>query len=152
MYQWEFAPSEPGDILSRYWENKKVTQDVKDYCEGLVKGILSRQDEIDRAIQDVSKNWRLSRMAVVDRNILRIAVYELVGEKTLPPAVVINEAIEIAKRYSGGEAAVFVNGLLDALRKKLEKPASESVEVKNVRRKRKPETGKTELGRGRKKE
>jgi len=152
LYQWEFAPSEADDLLSQYWENRKAIQDIKDYGAALVKGILSRQEEIDRAIQGVSRNWRLSRMAVVDRNILRIAVFEMMAENGPPPAVVIDEAIEIAKKYSGRESAVFVNGLLDALRKKLQPPASESVEVKNVRRKRKPETGGAAPGPRRKKE
>jgi len=155
LYQWEFAPSEPGDSLTQYWKYKKAPPDIKDYCEELVRGILSRREEIDRAIQGVSENWRLSRMAVVDRNILRLAVYELMWEKALPPAVVINEAIEIAKRYSGREAADFVNGLLDALRKKLLIPAGtagESVEVKNVRRTKKPGAGEIESGGRRKKE
>ena len=152
LYQWEFVPSDPADLLSAYWENRKASQDIKDYGADLVKGILSHREEIDQAIQGVSENWRLSRMAVVDRNILRIAVYELMILKGLPPAVVIDEAIEIAKKFSGREAAVFVNGLLDALRKKLPHPASESVEVKHVRRKRNPETGRPPAGPRRKKE
>jgi N utilization substance protein B len=80
-----------------------------------VERILDHAAEIDGAIQTASKNWRLARMAVVDRNILRIAVAELLYEPTLAPAIVMNEAIEIAKRYSGEESALFVNGVLDAI-------------------------------------
>ena len=81
--------------------------------------ILDNGEAIEGAIQSASKNWRLVRMAVVDRNILRIAVAELLYEPALVPAIVMNEAIEIAKRYSGEESAVFVNGVLDAVGRRL---------------------------------
>ena len=86
----------------------------------LVRGIRDGQEEVDGAIQAASEHWRIARMAVVDRNILRIAVFEMLRAKTLVPAIVINEAIEIAKKYSGEEASVFINGILDAVRKRLE--------------------------------
>jgi N utilization substance protein B len=79
---------------------------------------MAHQEFIDRSIQSVSERWRLSRMPVVDRNILRMAVFELLYEEDVEPAIVINEAIEIAKKYSGEQAAVFINGVLDALRKR----------------------------------
>ncbi len=85
----------------------------------LVNGIISNQEKIDNIIQKVSEHWRISRMALVDRNILRMAVFELLYEENIAPAIIINEAIEIAKKYSGDEAATFVNGVLDAIRKSL---------------------------------
>jgi transcription antitermination protein NusB len=91
-----------------------------EYAAWLVRGVSARRDELDDLIQATSRNWRVARMTPVDRNILRLAVLELLEEgKTLAPAIIINEAIEIAKRFSGEESADFVNGVLDAVRRKL---------------------------------
>jgi N utilization substance protein B len=117
--------------LAAYWNSKKSDGQVQEYSNWLVRGIVARKGEIDTLIQGNSEHWRISRMAFVDRNILRIAVFELLEEKLIAPAIVINEAIEIAKRYSSDEAADFINGVLDAVRKKLKKiePPQESREV-----------------------
>lgn len=120
LFQLEFNASDPEDIIRGFWEHQKAAEDVKEYAAWLVRGIREGQDEVDGAIQAASEHWRIARMAVVDRNILRIAVFEMLEAKTLVPAIVINEAIEIAKRYSGEEASVFINGILDAVRKRLE--------------------------------
>jgi len=120
LFQLEFDNSEPEKTIEQYWQQREATEEIKEYSRWLVKGIISHQRDIDRIIQSVSEHWRLSRMALVDRNILRMAVFELLFEKNIAPAIVINEAIEIAKKYSNEEAAMFVNGVLDAVRKKLE--------------------------------
>lgn len=120
LFQLEFNTTDPEPVIRRYWKYQKVTDDVRVYGNWLIEGIRAHATEVDAAIQSVSVNWRIPRMAVVDRNILRIAVYELLFEKTLVPAIVINEAIEIAKKYSGEEASVFINGILDAVRKTLQ--------------------------------
>jgi N utilization substance protein B len=91
-----------------------------EFMEELVGGTLARLEEIDRRIAQYSENWRVSRMPAVDRNIVRLAVYELL-QATLPPAVIIDEAIELAHRFSGEESIGFMNGLLDAIRKDLDK-------------------------------
>lgn len=145
LYQLEFDDSRPEKTLAGYWQNKKNSQEVKEYkeySEWLVKGVLSRKPEIDEAIQAVSRNWRIARMAIVDRNILRIAVYELMCERTLTPAIIINEALEVAKQFSGQEAAMFINGVLDGLRKRIESGPPLGEEDKNVPKTRKRETGK----------
>jgi N utilization substance protein B len=120
LFQLEFNPADPQAVARQYWESQKAAPGVQDYGSWLVDQILARRGEIDAAIQAVSRNWRLARMGAVDRNVLRIAVCELLYERSLVPAIVIDEAIEIAKRYSGRESATFVNGVLDAVRKKLE--------------------------------
>lgn len=120
LFQLEFDNLQPDKTIENYWENRKASKEVKDYSRWLVNGIISRQKEIDKVIQSASEHWRIARMAVVDRNILRMAVYELLFEENIAPAIIINEAIEIAKKYSSNEAATFVNGILDAIRKKLE--------------------------------
>ncbi len=120
LFQLEFNSADPQDLIRQYWTYQKASPDVREYGEWLVSKIRAEQAAIDQTIQGASKNWRLARMAVVDRNILRIAVCELLFEPALVPAIVINEAIEIAKRYSGQESATFVNGVLDAIRKSKE--------------------------------
>ncbi|MBM3293824.1 MAG: transcription antitermination factor NusB [Candidatus Aminicenantes bacterium] len=89
------------------------------YAVRLVEGVRARRAEIDALIEGTSRNWRVERMAVVDRNILRIAVFEMLEDAFIPPAVVINEALEVAKRFSGEASAVFINGVLDAVRRKI---------------------------------
>ena len=120
LFQLEFNRLRIEKIIDQFWKEKKASEEIKDYTDWLVKGIVSHQEKIDNLIQSTSDHWRLSRMAHVDRNILRIAVFEFLSEEDIAPAVVINEAIEIAKKYSSDEAAAFVNGILDTIRKKLE--------------------------------
>ena len=119
LFQLEFNDGDPRSVARVYWQGRKVSAQVREYGTWIVESILGHGAEIDGAIQAASKNWRLARMAVVDRNILRIAVCELLYEPTLAPAIVMDEAIEIAKRYSGEESAVFVNGVLDAVGRSL---------------------------------
>jgi N utilization substance protein B len=88
--------------------------------EDLATGAAARASEIDRRIEQHSQNWRIDRMPAVDRNILRLSIYELLS-RTSPPAVVIDEAIELARRFSGDESVSFVNGVLDAVHRELEK-------------------------------
>lgn len=121
LFQIEFEDAEFDTIVAQYWENRKIHEEIKEYSTWLVSGIISHKGEIDDTIQSVSEHWRVSRMALVDRNILRMAVFEILYEENIDTAVVINEAIEIARKYSGNEAAAFVNGILDGARKKLEK-------------------------------
>jgi N utilization substance protein B len=101
-----------------YSEEHDRPPDPDPFMESLVHGTLVQRDTIDERLSRVSANWRLDRMSVVDRNILRVAVYEMQQQET-PPAVVINEAVELARRLSGDESAAFINGVLDAARKEL---------------------------------
>lgn len=117
LYQIEFDDSEPESIVNQFWKGKKAQAEVREYSRWLVLGITSQQSLLDRIIQSVSEHWRLSRMAIVDRNILRLAVFELIHEEDLAPAIVINESIEIAKKFSSDQASQFINGILDALRR-----------------------------------
>jgi N utilization substance protein B len=136
LYQLEFDETEAGEAVDRYWRQKRAPAETKEYSRWLVEGIMADRGEVDRTIQSVSEHWRIARMAFVDRNILRLAAYELLRADSIAPAIVINEAIEIAKKYSGAEAAVFVNGILDALRRKIASKGGSEQEVNNVRRER----------------
>ncbi len=145
LYRMEFDEAGAGEAVDSFWKNKKAPTETKDYCRWLVEGILADRGEIDEAIQSISEHWRIARMALVDRNILRLAAFELLRADPIAPAIVINEAVEIAKKYSGPEAATFVNGILDALRKKVQAQAKPGREVKHVGKDR--QEGKAKLRR-----
>jgi N utilization substance protein B len=97
----------------QFWSEKRNNQDIKHFTEELVRGTLDNLEEIDTILDTVADNWILGRMAAVDRAILRFAAYELLYRRDIPSAVTINEAIEIAKKYSSSEAVAFLNGVLD---------------------------------------
>ena len=102
--------------------------DVTSFASGLVRGTLRNRPEIDRVVGEVAQNWDLSRMATIDRNILRLGTFELLHCDDIPPKVSINEAIELGKHYSTAESGTFVNGILDRLKSnfvKTEKPAGD---------------------------
>jgi N utilization substance protein B len=107
--------------LEEFWSGKKESRSVKEFTEDIVRGTLNSIDEIDAMIERVTENWLLKRMAAVDRNILRFAAYEILYRKDIPSAVTINEAIEIAKKFSSAESAPFINGILDQLAKESDK-------------------------------
>ena len=94
---------------------KKEHKDIKQFSEELVNGTLTHLEEIDNRIQKAAEHWKLERMASVDRNIMRFAVYEILYRMDIPAAVTINESLEIAKKFSSLEAASFINGLLDKI-------------------------------------
>ena len=98
---------------------------VRQFAEALVAGVLEHRDEIDQRIKVCVANYELNRIAMVDRNILRLAIYEMLYCDETPPVVSINEAIEIAKRYGSEESGRFVNGVLDRIRSELPRPARE---------------------------
>lgn len=102
-------------IISSFFEFNPVPDDVREFAEKLVLGTVEHLKEIDQKIIQYTENWQLNRMAVVDRNILRFAVFELVYLNEIPPKVTINEAVNIAKKYSQDEAGKFVNGILDKI-------------------------------------
>lgn len=101
----------------RFFEHHNVPERIRDFTERIVTGVNANRDEIDRALTQHSSRWPLERMGVVDRNVLRIAVFELLHEAHTPGKVVIDEAIEIAKKYGSSESHAFINGVLDSVRK-----------------------------------
>lgn len=119
LFQLDVTGDATGEVIHSYLTGKNIPDDVSEFASELVRTVGTHREHIDRLIEEAGASWRLERMAVVDRNILRLAIAELSSEGT-PSAVVINEAIEIAKRYSAPEAPTFVNGILDAVRKRME--------------------------------
>lgn len=103
------------DFLS---ENKSLVASVEKYARVLINGVVKHLNEIDKKIEDVSVNWKLSRINRIDRNILRVAVFEMLFCDDVPPQVAIDEAIEIAKKFGCEESSAFINGILDQINKR----------------------------------
>lgn len=121
LFQIEFQEIEPRQALELYWRRHEVPSEVREFAEKLIEGVWRNRSEIDSLIAKHSTNWRLDRMPAVDRNILRIAGYELLFEREIAASVTLNEAIEVAKRYGTEESSSFVNGVLDPIAKSLQK-------------------------------
>ncbi|MFO1486324.1 MAG: transcription antitermination factor NusB [Verrucomicrobiaceae bacterium] len=105
-----------------FWTLHSAKASTRAFAETLIKGVLDHQAGIDGIISDVLQNFRFERLAAVDRNVLRVAAYELLHCPDVPAPVILNEAIDIAKALSAGESGSFVNGVLDKLAKALRKP------------------------------
>jgi transcription antitermination protein NusB len=120
LFLWDLRRQPIEDALSSFYATLSSDEDEPEpappdeFMEILVRGASQHSDEIDRRITQKSEHWRLERMPAVDRNILRLAVYEM-GEVGTPPAVVIDEALELARQFSGDESVSFINGVLDAV-------------------------------------
>lgn len=127
IFQWEASGDSPQDVASAYWgglaaEPDEAPLEEDSFASSLLYGVARRTKSLDELIRSHAANWKLERMAAVDRNILRMAVYEMERGETAAP-VVINEALELGRRYSGEKSAGFLNGVLDAIRKSLESGA-----------------------------
>ena len=118
LYASDISKESIEDCTRKFWENNDVDDDVvRDFASFLISGVSSNRDEIDKRIIKYAENWTLERMATIDRNILRIASFELLYASEIPPKVAINEAIDIAKKYGDKDSGKFVNGILDKINK-----------------------------------
>jgi N utilization substance protein B len=115
LYQLDMSGNDFGRVSRQYWEHldEPVDSDAHEFGTRLVKGVLEKAAEIDDLIASYSTNWKVSRMATVDKNILRLAIFELLHCPDIPIRVTLNEAVEIAKRFGTAESGAFVNGILD---------------------------------------
>ncbi len=118
LYQADIRRTGQAQILEEFWQDQEPTEDVKAFATQLFGGTLAHLVEIDPLISRHADNWDMKRMAVIDRNILRLGVFELMYREDVPPKVCINEAVELAKRFGDAESGKFVNGVLDAIHKK----------------------------------
>ena len=124
LYQFDLNGGTLDEALPLFWQTQSGVNDaVRAFAEELVGGCLLHREVIDQKIQKYTEHWELPRIAAVDRNILRLAIYEMICRDDIPPVVSINEAVDIAKRYSTRESGAFVNGILDRLRTDLTRPA-----------------------------
>jgi transcription antitermination factor NusB len=117
LYQVEIVKNDYGQALKDYSENEPLEKEVSDFSLLLLEGITKNLPHLDSLIKKYVKNWEIDRMAAIDRNILRLSCFELIFLKEVPPKVSINEAIELAKRFSDIDSPRFINGVLDKIYK-----------------------------------
>src|ERR1700733_14517187 len=116
LFQWEMGKQEPSKIEDGFWKNAKAQKSTRDFANQLFESAAARAEELDPIISAHAQNWRLERIAAIDRAILRLALCEIRTTST-PAKVIINEAVELAKKFSSEEAAPFINGILDSAAK-----------------------------------
>jgi len=118
LFQWDMSRQDPAKLESKFWRTAKAADTTRTFANKLFEGAAKYADELDALIVQHAQNWRLERMAIIDRAVLRLAIYELRIKET-PAKVVLNEAVDLAKKFSSEDAGAFVNGILDAVNKTL---------------------------------
>jgi N utilization substance protein B len=116
LYQREFDRGGIEQALSLFWNNFEVLKGAMDFSARIIRGVEEHRGDLDRIIEKYSSHWKIDRMAHVDRNILRIAIYELLYCNDIPPKVAINEAIDIGKKFGSEDSGAFINGVLDKVK------------------------------------
>ncbi len=125
LFQLDLTGGSPAEVSAQFWSGAAADDAERSFAERLVCGVTRQRQILDEWIVASAENWRLERMAVVDRNVLRLAVFELLEDVQTPVAVVIDEAVEIAKRFGSADSGAFINGVLDAVRRRI---AAQTVE------------------------
>ena len=131
LFQRDFNHTDIREALEVFWSERTCSEKLHAFCEELIHGVEERKAELDAHLQRFADNWDLKRMGGVDRNVMRVALFEMLHRPDIPPVVSINEAIELAKELSSEESGKFVNGILDRIRKDLKRPAR-AAEIVNV--------------------
>ncbi len=129
LYQLDLRGEELLPEAREFIRGEEKDAEASKFAQRLVEGTFEHRTEIDKMIQDVAQNWNISRMAVVDRNVLRLATFELLHCDDIPPKVAINEAIELGKRYSTSNSGAFINGILDKIMNRAKAPGGEAAET-----------------------
>jgi N utilization substance protein B len=125
LYQWEVTAQKPSRVQVTFWKGQRAAKSTRAFANALFEGAAGHVAAIDDLLKHHARNWRLDRMAAVDRNVLRLAVYELRHSSETPPKVVINEAVELARKFADQQSAAFINGVLDAVHKSLHQAKTE---------------------------
>jgi N utilization substance protein B len=120
LFELDVGKNSKDEILRTFWQMNEQPPKVREFALQLFEGTIRQLKEIDKVIQQHTKHWRLNRMAAVDRNVIRLAVYEFLSGGKTPETVVINEALDIARKFSTQESAQFVNGILDSIKNELD--------------------------------
>ena len=124
LFQEDLNPAENMDsAFEKFWEGRETDPKARAFTEDLVRGVLEKRREMDRKVTEVAENWDIRRIAIVELNVMRMALYEMLYRKDIPPVVIINEAVDIAKFFGTRESGRFVNGILDRVRKQLDRPS-----------------------------
>ena len=122
LFQLDMGKQTPEQVRKTFWsERKEMDESVRGFADDIFRLATERSEEIDKVIEAHAQNWRMERMAAVDRNVIRAAVAEFIGYPQTPAPIVINEALEIARKFSSPEAVNFINGVLDSVSKDLAK-------------------------------
>jgi transcription antitermination protein NusB len=124
LYQWEIGKVSMLEVMQTYWmpglsDDQPLSDDLRQFATKLTNGVAATVEQIDPMIAEAAENWRIERMAVMDRIILRLAVYEFLHQPETPSRVIINEALELARTFSTDDAVRFINGILDSIRRTL---------------------------------
>jgi transcription antitermination protein NusB len=120
LFQGDLGKQSPEQVTKLFWPSRDAVDDeVRGFAEDIYRIATTRQDEIDKLIEKHAQNWRIERMAVVDRNLMRAAVAEMLGYPNTPAAIIINESLEIGRTYAAPESVQFLNGVLDAIARDL---------------------------------
>ena len=119
LFEWDVGQQKTGQIAKHFWKSARAAESTREFATQLYEGAVAQAESNDKIIAKLAKNWKFDRLAAVDRNILRLAIYEL-RNGTAPVKVVLDEAIELAKKFSSAEAPAFLNGVLDAAAKQIE--------------------------------
>jgi len=127
LFQNDFNPGNIQQALSEFWKSKRSDLKSQKFAEELIHGVLANLEQIDALIKSYTEHWEIKRMNAVDRNTIRLAIYEMLFRPDIPPVVSINEAVDIAKSYSSLESGKFVNGILDRALQDLRRPSREAV-------------------------
>ena len=120
LFQWDMSPQDPAKLEAKFWRSAKAADSTRKFANQLFESAAKGAEELDALIAKHTENWRFERLAAVDRAVLRLAIFELRQAET-PRKVVLNEAVELAKKYSSEEAGAFVNGILDTISKSFAK-------------------------------
>jgi N utilization substance protein B len=118
LYQYDLSGNDPDTIINTFEELQKSKPNTREFATKIFRGTVENLPKLDEMIQQQADNWRLTRMAVVDRNIIRMSVYEFLHEDDTPKLVIIDEAIEIAKKFGTQKSSQFINGILDGILKR----------------------------------
>ena len=127
LYAVEMTHADVDEVLGSSWAHALTAARTREFTGALLRGVIASRDEIDAIIREWSANWSLERIGLVERNILRFAIYELLFMPEIPPNVTINEAIEVAKRYGADDAPSFINGILDRIKDQVAPSADDPV-------------------------
>ncbi|MEI6892378.1 MAG: transcription antitermination factor NusB [Pontiella sp.] len=131
LFQLDFNP-EPIDILLQdFWEEKTPSDREKIYAEEIIKGVVQHKEELDQKLSQYANRWNSDRMGAVDRTVMRVALFEMLYREDVPPIVSINEAVHFAKDFSSFQSGRFVNGVLDRIRKEIDRPGRTTYKPKS---------------------
>ncbi|MDH3982442.1 MAG: transcription antitermination factor NusB [Kiritimatiellaceae bacterium] len=123
LFQLDFNPEPIDTALQDFWEEKAPIEREKNYAEEIIKGVVQHKKELDEKLSEYATRWNSDRMGAVDRTVMRVALFEMLYREDVPPVVSINEAVHFAKDFSSFQSGRFVNGVLDRIRKELDRPA-----------------------------